>query len=422
MIQHSQSAIETPVEPAEVRLYGVGFWIAYIANMLVVTANTLTFRFSEFVLSLDGSAADAGFIIGVGTGVGVVARIWLGRAVDRAGARWMWIVSAAALMVSSFAFIPLKSLGPAIYAARILYACGLAGVFSCSVIHLCTDVPPLRRAELIGTLGTSGFIGAIIGPQVGDWLFHLPISSENRFLLMFAMAGSICGAYLMLVAYLTRHEARPEPHDPIPLLPLLANHWPGTIAAVAMMMGVALTVPATFLTLFRDHRGFEGIGTFFVFYAPTAIVMRLVGRLWPSQLGRRVAAFVGLLSLTASMLSYLVVQTEWGLALPALAAGTGQALLFPAVTTLGAESFPERYRGTGTSLILSFVDVGGLCGAPILGLLIVHFGFPAMFLGAAAAIALVAVVLAVSTIAKVRRANEAVDQSAVGADEQLAEW
>jgi MFS family permease len=423
MSQQPHAAIRPTIAPHDVRLYGLDFWVAYVANLLVVTANTLTFRFSEFVVSLGGSAADAAFVVGVGTGVSVLVRIWMGRAVDQAGPRWLWLASATALMVSSLAFIPLHSLSPAIYAVRILYGCGLAGVFSCSVIHLCTGVPPGRRAELIGTLGTSGFIGAIIGPQLGDLMFRAPALHGQRFLLMFALAGGICALYLLLVAFLTRRAARPAPHDPPPpLVPLLVSYWPGTVVAVAMMMGMALTVPSTFLTLFRDQRGLEGIGKFFWFYAPTAIVMRLAGRHWPGQTGRRNAAFVGLLSLMASMLLYLLVQTEWDLAWPALAAGTGQALLFPAVTTLGAESFPERYRGTGTTLILGFIDVGGLCGGPALGLLIVHFGFRTMFLCAATTISLVAVAFLASSIARHRRSEAETDQSALASEEQLVEW
>jgi MFS family permease len=422
MSQTSLAETEVSVQPDELRLYGAQFWIAYVANMLIVTANTLTFRFSEFIVSLGGSAADAGFIIGVGTGVSVLARLWMGRAVDQAGPRWVWVGSAAALSVASLSFIAIEHLGPLIYAVRILYACGLAGVFSCSVIHLCTGVPPWRRAELIGTLGTSGFIGAIIGPQLGDWVFRTAALHEHRFWIMFGLAGAIDAAYMMLVVYLTRHTQRPAPHEPPALLSLLVHHWPGTIAIVAMMMGMALVVPATFLTLFRDYRGLEGIGKFFWFYAPTAILMRLAGRRWQEQIGRRFAAFLGLLSLMSSMLLYLLVQTEWGLALPALAAGTGQALLFPAVTTLGAEAFPERNRGTGTTLILGFVDIGALCGAPTLGLLIDHFGFRTMFLCVAGMIAFVATVFLAASIRRWRQALIEVESPSVESDEQLVEW
>jgi MFS family permease len=409
------------VSSDSVRLYGLEFWVAYAANLLVVTANTLTFRFADFVVALGGTATATGMILAVGTAVSVLVRIWMGRVVDQAGPRWMWMASAAALAVSCLAFVPLESLGPSIYFVRILYACGLAGVFSCSVIHLCTGVPPNRRAELIGTLGTSGFIGAIIGPQLGDLVFNAASLHEHRFLIMFAASALMDVAYLVLVAYLTRHTVRPDPHEPPPLGRLLIDYWPGTLVAVAMMMGMALTVPANFLTLFRVERQLSGIGTFFWFYAPTAIFMRLAGRHWPERVGRRVAAVIGLAALGASMLLYLRVDSEWDLAWPALAAGTGQALLFPAVTTLGAESFPECYRATGTTLILSFVDVGAVCAAPILGRIIDRFGFVSMFTSAAAVIALVAIAFSVASLVRAR-SKVAAPEAPVASEEQLGEW
>lgn len=404
-----------------VRLYGLEFWLAYLANLLIVTANTLTFRFADFVGSLDGTAADTGFILGVGTGVSVLVRIWMGRVVDQTGPRWMWVVSAGALVASCLAFIPLQSLGPTIYLVRILYSCGIAGVFSCSVIHLCTDTPIDRRAELIGTLGTSGFIGMILGPQIGDWIFRTEALAEHRFVIMFAASAAMDAVYLLLVIYMTRHSVRPSPHEPPPFGRMLVEFWPGTLVGVAMMMGVAQTVPATFLTLFCVDRHVEGIGTFFWFYAPTAILIRLAGREWPERVGRRTTAMIGLVCLAASMMLYLRVDSEWDLAWSALAAGTGQALLFPAVTTLGAESFPERYRATGTTLILSFVDVGGLCGAPTLGMIIHRFSFESMFLAAAATVSVVAVAFLLSSLRRAAAARTPREPE-IATEEQLGEW
>ncbi len=389
-----------------IRLYGIDFWLAFLANLLVVTANTLTFRFADFVQSLGGTAADAGFIIGVGTGVSVLLRIWIGRFVDQQGPRLIWILSAAALAVGCLGFMPLRSLGVPIYLIRVIYHCGIGGVFSCSVIHLCTGTPIERRAELIGTLGTSGFLGMMLGPQIGDWIFQSELLAGHTFLAMFAISAAMDLAYLLLVVYLTRNSERPAAHEPPPLGRMLVQYWPGTVVAVAMMMGMALTVPATFLTLFRDVKGLEGIGKFFWCYAPTAIVMRLAGRRWPEQLGRRKSALIGLTVVAMSLFLYVQVETEWDLAWSAIAAGTGQALLFPAVTTLGAESFPERYRATGTTLILSFIDLGALCGAPILGLIIDHAGFNAMFYTAATTVTVTAVAFAISAALRSYRANQ----------------
>ena len=73
--------------------YPVVFWIAYAANVAVVTANALTYRFAELVGHLGGSESTAGIIIAVATAVSLLSRIFLGQAIDRYGVRRLWITS-----------------------------------------------------------------------------------------------------------------------------------------------------------------------------------------------------------------------------------------------------------------------------------------------------------------------------------------
>jgi len=64
------------------------------------------------------------------------------------------------------------------------------------------------------------------------------------------------------------------------------------------------------------------------------------------------------------------VASEWMLALPAVAGGTAHAFLFPAAVGGGASTFPPRYRGLATTLILAMFDIGNLVGQPAVGAMI----------------------------------------------------
>jgi MFS family permease len=403
------------------RLYGTDFWLAFLANFLFTSGNSLLFRFADFVAFLGGSAGTAGLVVGLGTGVSLFVRIVQGRVMDRRGPRVVWIVSSLLFVLSCVAFMPLESLGPGVYAARMAYASGIAGMFTCSVVHICTGVRVERRAELIGTLGVSGFLGMIVGPRIGDWIFRSGDALRGDYVLMFALSALLGAVYLGIVVYLTRHSRPPVTGDHLPIGRVLIEHWPGVLVAVAMMMGIGQVVHSTFLTRFRDARDLEGISVFFLFYAPTAILLRLAGGRWFERVGRRRATLVALGLLATSMLLYPEVATEWNLVWPALAAGSGHAILFPCVTTLGAEAFPERYRATGTTLILGFMDVGILCGAPTLGAVIDRFGFDAMFFTAATVIGTVGVAFAASSLARWRR-NELPVGTSPGTAADVADW
>jgi MFS family permease len=75
-------------------------------------------------------------------------------------------------------------------------------------------------------------------------------------------------------------------------------------------------------------------------------------------------------SLVVSMFCYLMVHTTWQLVLPGVIAGIAHALLFPAVVGGGSKTFPARYRGLGTTLVLGMFDLGCLIGMPLAGSII----------------------------------------------------
>lgn len=387
--------LDDPAGGHDEQLYGSPFWVAYVANFLLTASNSLTFRFSDFVAYLGGNATTIGLIWGAGTGVSVAVRIWLGWLVDRHGTRQIWLWSTAAFAGSLFAMLPLDGLGASIYLLRIAYSCALAGVFSCSIVHLASQVAPHRRAELIGSLGTSGFLGMLTGPQIGDWVLRCYPTGGVGYDVIFGLAGVLGVVYFALALYLTRVPDQPSARRSAPLSGLVVRYWPGALVGVAMMMGVGLVVPFTFLTRYAAYRHMDGIGVFFAFYSPTAFVLRIMGRQWPERFGRERTVVFGLACVSLSMLLYLPVRAQSHLVAAALAAGVGHALLFPSVTTLGAECFPERYRATGTSLILSFLDVGVLISAPTFGWIIDRWGFATMFVSASATVAAVAVAYAV---------------------------
>ncbi|GIW82056.1 MAG: hypothetical protein KatS3mg105_3863 [Gemmatales bacterium] len=68
-------------------VYNSVFWLAYLANVSLMTANALTFRFAELVAYLGGSEKTAGTIVSVGVIGALLTRLQLGQAIDRFGTR-----------------------------------------------------------------------------------------------------------------------------------------------------------------------------------------------------------------------------------------------------------------------------------------------------------------------------------------------
>ncbi|MGE3315714.1 MAG: MFS transporter [Planctomycetaceae bacterium] len=369
---------EPPRIPRDPGIYNGAFWLAFAGNLALTTANALTFRFAELVAFLQGTEKTAGAIVSAGVVGALAARIVLGQAIDRYGTRKSWLTATALFLSACVLFLLVRSLGWEIYAARTLFAVGLAGMFTCSMVHVQNKVPAHRRTEIIGALGTSGFLGMIAGSQLGDWIFaHVPEGRE-RFLILFGGAAALGVFYLGSVLVLTRKDEHSRPHETPAAHRLLFRYWPGYVLLVAIMLGFGITVITVFLTRFATEMGLSCIRNFFTAYSLSALIFRVPSTRWSRTIGRHRIILMGLAGncLGHAMLPF--VTSEWHFLPSAIACGFGHALLFPAVVSLGSGKFPREYRGSGTTIILGFTEIGAMISAPIFGWIIDEFGFRAM--------------------------------------------
>lgn len=368
----------------EASLYNRTFWLAYAANLLLVGANTITFRFAEFVHFLEGNEAVTGSIVRVGVLGAILIRLTLARDLDRLGVRRMWIGSSLLFIAGCGLLLSATRVGWELYLARTAFAVGLASMFTCSNVHIQHRAPLHRRTELLGALGSSGFLGMMAGAQAGDLIFAAWPRERTLFLVLFGTAGLLAVGYLAIVMAITREDEHPHQPDTPPPWTLLRQFWPGPVTAVALVMGLGFVVTTVFLTRHATSLGLVGVRTYFTGYAIAAFAFRILTRTWSRSLGRHRMILLGLAGHVAGFVLLWRVQREWDYVLPSLCGGFAHALLFPCVVSLGAERFPDRYRGSGTTLILGFIDVGGALGAQPLGWIIDHYGFTPMYLGSAA--------------------------------------
>lgn len=388
-----------PAEPTP-SVYTTTFWLAYVANLTLVTAAALTFRFAELVAYLGGSEQLAGTIVGVGIAAAILMRFVLGQAIDHYGVRKLWLGGSLTFVLSCSVFLFCRELSPLIYVARAGYAVSIGCMFTCSIVHIQNQVPAARRTAVIGNLGSSGFLGMMCGSQAGDAIFAAFPAGRAQFVALFTGTVVLGSIYLLLVAWLTRKEIHDRPHSTPPAHRLLFRFWPGNVVLVAIMMGVSLTVTTVFLTRFATHLGLRnGVGTFFTAYALFAFVFRLSTRNWSYSIGRHRMILLGLAGHGIGHALLPLVSTEWHFLIPAVICGFGHALLFPAVVSVGAGRFPGKYRGSGTTLVLGFVDLGSAVSAPLLGGVIDYFGhvgFTQMFLTSTATAFTIVIVYALT--------------------------
>ncbi|MEE8450866.1 MAG: MFS transporter [Thermoguttaceae bacterium] len=387
--------------------YGAPFWFAYAANAMTMIAIALLFRYADFITLLGGSELHLGWIVGVGMVGSLAMRLLMGLGIDHYGPRLVWLGSLAAFVVVCFAHLAITSChGPAIYLLRIVLCCSLAGVFGASMTFISSRVSPDRVAEMIGMLGTSGFVGMVLGTQLGDFLLGSATIDRTQVQRMFLCAGLLGVGALAFAFLATLGQTRPSPKQHAGLLELLRRYHPGSVLLVGVAMGIALGLPTTFLRMFAAELQISRIGVFFGVYALAAIVTRLLTRRLPQRLGTTPMILSGMAVLVVSQLLFLLVDVEWQLVLPGIGYGVAHAIMFPSVIAAGCRLFPAEHRGLGTTLMLSTWDVGQLIGAPMAGAIVHYTGllglpsYPIMF-------ATVGLLLAVVTLMYARTAGGA---------------
>jgi MFS family permease len=361
------------VHPAAETAFGKHFWLTYVANSTMMVAVSLLFRYADYVKLHGGGELELGQIVGVGMVGSLLVRLAQGVGIDRYGPRLIWMFSTLLFSVSCLGHLLADDLhAPWVYAWRIAMQTAVAGFFGSSITFISGRAPVHRVAEVVGTLGTSGFVGMAIGTHLGDWLFtrSRTWTTADAVEAMFVLAAAVSGLSLAASWVATRGHAVRRVRRRLPVGRLLARYHPGLLLLVAVAMGFGLSLPATFVRPYAQELRISRIGLFFTVYPLTAFIMRLATARVPGRLGIRVMILAGLSLITLSMPMFLVVRQPVHLVVPALFLGAAHASLFPSVVAGGSGAFPHRYRGLGTTLVLAMFDLGNLIGAPTVGLLL----------------------------------------------------
>jgi MFS family permease len=365
------SITPSPAERSPERVYGRRFWCAYAANTCLMVAVSLLFRYSDFVHTLGGDELNLGVIIGAGMMGSLLVRLAQGVGIDRYGTRLVWLLSLLLFSGSCLAHLAVTTVdGPGVFVARILLNVSIAGCFGASISYITRSAPLPRMAEVVGTLGSSGFVGMITGPALGDLIFGDGPVQPYHIQRMFIVAAGLAGVSFVLAWFATHGQLAPPRRRTPPITRVLRRYHPGAILAIGIAMGFGLGLPGVFLRPFSVRLGITSMASFFVVYAVVAFAVRMMIRRLPEKIGNRPVVLVGVSFLSLGMLSFLFVSQQWQLVFPAVTIALAHALLFPSVVAEATAAFPVRFRGLGTTLILAMFDVGVLIGAPTIGAIV----------------------------------------------------
>ncbi len=364
------------------------FWLTYASNSALMISGSMMFRYSDFVTVLSDGATNTehilGWIVGLGATGSIAMRVFQGVAIDNLGAGIVWVCSLVSIALTFWGHLFIQHVDtPPIFLIRILYATSVAGAFGASITFVSLRAPEGRIAELIGVLGSSGFLGMAIGPSIADFILQPGYVDLPHVHLLFKTELAIV-TFATLAAFAANIQApapkrRPSLVKRPPAWWIVRRYHPGAILLMGLAMGIGIWIPFVFVRPFAESLNVDGIGPFFFVYAGTAFMVRIFTRTLPDRWGVRPTVTMGMCFLALSMFAYLIAIDKWLLLVPAILGGVAHAFVFPAAVAGCSLSFPVRYRGLATTLMLAMFDLGGLIGPPAFGSILKctrDFGLP----------------------------------------------
>ena len=356
-------------------------------RFLRVTAANFSFflTFASFFLlplhvrALGGSERTIGLVMGT-SGVASLATVpAVALLLDRVGRRRFLLGGAATMAVASGGFLFVHTLGPALYALRILQGVAFAAAFNAASTLAVAFAPPTRRSAALGLFGVSTLTTHALAPALGE-----PLIAVAGFPALFALAAGFS-----VVAFAIARTV-PEASPPAAIADGGARLAPtrevlsalGTVCCCGVAFGAVVTYVPTFT---RDAR-LGPVAVFFLSYTAAAVLSRVFAGGLGDIRGHRPVIVAALALFSLSVVALAAVRSPLGLAGAGLLFGVAQGVVYPTLNAFTVDRAHVGELGRAQTLYNGAFNLGTTTGALALGHVAELFGHRVMFRAAGAVV------------------------------------
>lgn len=360
-------------------LFTRAFVLAALATLMLNLAGFLFVHLPGFLQQLGAGEAEIGRIVAAQGFGAIIAWPLVGRVIDAHGRRVVILAGVALYIIVIALYMFVDSLGPFIYAVRLLDGVAATMWYSALFTHGADLVPAERRTEGLAIFGASGLVTIGLGAQFGDLI--LAYAGYRELFL-----GALGCAALGLILCLPLRDVRfphAEPGSPARGLFATAvqpNLLPVWLAAIAFF--VALFALFSFMKTFVLTQEVGSVGNFFAAYAVIAVLLRLFLGWIPDRIGTRRMLGVAMACYALGFIVLSRAQTPAHVLVAGLLCGAGHGYTYPVLFSLVIERARPRERGSAMAFYTAVDWLGLLIAGPLFGYVIEWTGYGSAFTGA----------------------------------------
>jgi MFS family permease len=358
--------------------------------MMQITSSTIYMTLPLFFSSVGMGKSENGLLISIGTFAGIISGLIAGSMSNRFGRKKILVLSA---FIYSSTFYMLVFMGHDF--TSLIFSRFLAGIgfymMPVMVTTMAADIFPIRmRGRAMALYGSSGGIGALIGPLTTPYLVY-----GNDYTLYFIFSGSSVLASAIAMIFLVK-ETLPEEVKAMVIASrgdkvdvgrfLRSVKGLGIIVAIFLVAilfyRTGYTMIDPFLSLYlRDviHLDLNSVSYVYALRALCTIIFSQTAGWLTDRYGRKTMLLVGLGMTVITTFSYTITSTFFQMLFLRVWDAAASAALLTAIRTLMADLLSPEMRAFGMGLHSAITQQSSTVGSIFSGYVIDSFGYNTTF-------------------------------------------
>ncbi|MBP2650849.1 MAG: major facilitator superfamily 1 [Firmicutes bacterium] len=367
-----------------VKLWTRDFLIDSITNLFIYLAfYLLMVTITTYAMdNLQASPSEAGLASGIFIVGTLIARVFVGKAIDRVGRKKTLYVGLVLFLGMTLLHFGVNNL-VFLVVIRFLHGAAFGIAATATGTIAASVIPHERRGEGISYYAMSLALASAIGPFLGMF-----INQQGSFNMVLLLAAILVLASLIAVLFLRVPEAELTEEQLVKMKGVaLSNFFEAQaipISLVSIFIGLGYSSILSFMAVYAREINLADAGSFFfIVYAIATLISRpLTGR-WFDQKGENFVMYPAFLVFALSLV--ILSQAYQGsiLLLAGIFVGFGYGTLLSSSQAIAVKVSPRHRLGLATSTFYIFLDGGVGIGPFLLGFLIPITGFRGLYMSMA---------------------------------------